>query len=102
MYHEGQEAKHVYLICEGEFLLTKRVPVHEEQNYKLDKLIGPNQTAFQEHLKPEDLKVVKSSVADLGPMSAISINPQPGKTGIQSLAKTKMHGAFKLIQLASG
>ena len=75
VYREGQKAKDVYLICEGEFLLTKNVPVQEEQMYKLDKLMGPNQSANQEYLKPEELKVVKSSVADLGPKSAIQANP---------------------------
>ena len=75
VYREGDEAKHVYLIEAGEFLLTKRVPVQEELHFKLDKLIGPNQACMQEHLKPEDMKVVNSSVADLGPKSAIQTNP---------------------------
>ena len=42
VYHEGSGSKHVYLICEGEFLLTKSVPVQEELQVKLDNLIGPN------------------------------------------------------------
>lgn len=46
VYREGSDSKHVYLICEGEFLLTKRVPVREQAQVKLEKLMGPNQAAL--------------------------------------------------------
>ena len=45
VYNEGDDAMHVYIICEGEFLLTKRVPVKAEHQIQLDKLIGPNSIA---------------------------------------------------------
>ena len=43
IYREGQEANHVYLIWQGEFLMSKRVPQKTEHEVQLDKLIGPNQ-----------------------------------------------------------
>ena len=59
---------------------------------------------MQDHAasRPNDLKVVKSALGDQNPKSAAQINPTPGKEGQQTLTKTKMHGAFKLISLASG
>ena len=42
VYLEDEKAQNVYLITQGEFLLTKRVPVKEEYQVQLDKLIGPN------------------------------------------------------------
>ena len=50
----------------------------------------------------KDLNVVNSSCGDMGPKSAAQINPDPDKKGQQSLAKIKMHGAFKLIALSCG
>ena len=43
-----------------------------------------------------------SSLGDKGPKSAAQTNPNPEKSDQQSLAKTKMHGAFKLISLYTG
>ena len=69
----------------------------------LEKLIGPNQACFQqEQTKVEEMKVVKTALGDLGPKSANAVNPNPGKTGQESLAKKKMHGEFKLITLSTG
>ena len=82
-------------------MLTKRVPVKEEHQVQLDKLIGPNQASLQENPNHKDLKVVNSSLGDLGPKSAAQVNPMPGKNN-QTLAKTKMHGTFNLLSLASG
>jgi len=48
------------------------------------------------------MRVINSSLGDMGPKSAAQVNPEPGKIGQQTLMKTKMHGAFKLIALASG
>ena len=46
IYREGQAANHVYLIWQGEFLMSKRVPVKTEHEVQLEKLIGPNQLNF--------------------------------------------------------
>lgn len=97
VYCEGDTANDIYLIHSGEFLLTKRVPVKEEHSVQLDKLIGPNQSSLQEQVKPFDQKVVHSSLGDKGPKSAAQTNPNPEKSDQQTLAKTRMHGAFKLI-----
>ena len=68
-----------------------------------EQLIGPNQACFQQDTKNvEEMKVVKSALGDLGPKSANAVNPNPGKTGQESLAKKKMHGEFKLITLSTG
>lgn len=50
----------------------------------------------------KDMNVVNSSCGDMGPKSAAQVNPDPDKKGQQSLTKTKMHGAFKLIALSCG
>ena len=52
-------------------LLSKRVPVKAEHKVQLDKLLGPKQTGMLEQPDVEDMKVVKSSVGDLGCKSAI-------------------------------
>ena len=70
IYKEGEPADFVYLIWQGEFLLTKRVPVKAEHQVQLEKLIGPNQVSVQDHVRPEDLKVVKSALGDQGPKCA--------------------------------
>ena len=56
---------------------------------------------MQEQPNQKELKVVNSALGDLGPKSAAQVNPMPGKNN-QTLAKTKMHGAFKLLSLATG
>ena len=43
-----------------------------------------------------------SSLGDKGPKSAAQTNPNPEKSDQQTLAKTRMHGAFKLISLNTG
>ena len=70
IYKEGEPADFVYLIWQGEFLLTKKVPVKAEHQVQLEKLIGPNQVSVQDHVRPEDLKVVKSALGDQGPKCA--------------------------------
>ena len=90
------------MICDGEFLLTIRVPVKAEHEIQLEKLIGPHSIFLQEQPVLEDQKVIKSSVGDMGPKSAAQTNPVPGKLGQQTLSKTKMHGSFKLISLSTG
>ena len=102
IYSEGEPSKHVYLVQSGEYLLTKRVPMKGEYQIQLEKLIGPTQASLQEHPRVDELKVVKSALGDQGPKSAAQANPTPGKLDQQTLTKTKMHGAFKLISLASG
>ena len=42
IYREGEASNHVYLVIEGEFLLSKRVPMKQEHEVQLEKLIGPN------------------------------------------------------------
>lgn len=102
VFNEGDSAEHVYVICEGEFLLTKRVAEKAEYQIQLDKLIGPNQISLQDYPDHKDLKVINSSLGDKGPKSASQANPIPGKSDQQVLSKTKMHGAFKLIALSTG
>ena len=81
IYSEGDHASHVYLIREGEFLLTKTVPVKQEHEVPMEKLIGPNQASLQISPSLGDMKVVNSALGDMGPKSAAQVNPDPSKSG---------------------
>ena len=70
VYSEGEASNHIYLIKEGDFLLTKTVPKATEMNVDVKNLIGPNQLSLKEHEKTDDMKVIHSALGDKGPKSA--------------------------------
>lgn len=47
VYSEGTPSLFVYFVYEGEFLLSKRMPVLEKHEVKVETLIGPDQKSIQ-------------------------------------------------------
>ena len=95
---EDENPTHVYLVYEGDFAFTKKVPEVVEKKVKVDKLLGP-QAFDHESVNYKEQRIVKDALGDLVPLNASK--SQNSTTG-SSLTKTRLQGNFKLAVFSKG